>query len=533
MIRIKGLSLPVKHGSDAIERLVQKRLGIDKSLIASVRILRKSIDARRHSNIKSVYTVEVILSGVDPKSLKLPAGAEIVDDRSSEYVMPHRSQGAGGKIVIAGNGPAGLMAGLILARLGYKPTIIERGTSVDKRVKDVYDFWQSGRLDPESNVQFGEGGAGTFSDGKLTSQVRDKANRSRKVLEELVGAGAPAEIMYQSRPHIGTDNLIKVVSNIRKELIALGAEVHFESKLTEIHTENSRLIGLTVNGSRHIEAESLILAIGHSARDTFDMLHRSGAAMEAKPFSIGVRIEHPQALINKSQYNTAKCDSSLGSADYKLVHHCPNGRSAYTFCMCPGGEVIASSSQPGMVVTNGMSRYRRDMPNANSALLVGVVPEDFADSSPLAGIEFQRMWEKRAFILGGGDYFAPVQLVGDFLAGRASTALGTVAPSYTPGTTLCDLSDTLPDFVTETLRLALPQMDKKLRGFAMPEAVLTAVETRSSCPLRILRDESFQNPAIKGLFPAGEGAGYAGGIMSAAIDGIKAAEAVVLLREKG
>ncbi|MFI4912487.1 MAG: NAD(P)/FAD-dependent oxidoreductase [Sedimentisphaeraceae bacterium JB056] len=526
MIRIKALTLPYKHSHDAIEKLIVSKLKISRDNITAVNIIRKSIDARRKNQIKFVYTIDISLSGIDEKELKLPQNAELLSDKANLYIMP-KSAAEKKKTVIAGSGPAGLLAGLMLARLGYKPIIIERGKAVEDRIKDVYDFWKTGKLDPESNVQFGEGGAGTFSDGKLASQVKDKANRSRKVLSELIAAGAPEEIMYHARPHIGTDNLIKVVRNIRKEIISLGGEVLFESRLTSIKTKADRITGITINENTEIDTDNLILAIGHSARDTFEMLHESGVAMEAKPFSIGVRIEHKQGIINKSQYNTYETDPILGAADYKLVHHCPNGRSAYTFCMCPGGEVIASSSEAGMVATNGMSHYKRSLPNANSALLVGVTPADFASDSPLAGIEFQRKWERQAFVTGGSNYAAPVQLVGDFLASKASTCVAGVLPTYKPGFLSCDLAETLPDFVAQTLKLALPQLDKKLKGFASPGAVMTAIETRSSCPLRILRDETFQNPAIRGLYPAGEGAGYAGGIMSAAIDGIKIAEAII------
>lgn len=525
MIRLKAIALPYDHTTDAINRLATRQLGLSKGDIISIDIVKRSIDARRKSNIQAIYTAD-ITSSKDENTIKLPPNAEVITKESKQYKMPTGSD-KDKNIVIAGSGPCGLMAAIMLARLGYKPTIIERGKPVEERIKDVQDFWQKGILNPESNVQFGEGGAGTFSDGKLASQVKDKLNRSRKVLQELVTAGAPEEIMYQAKPHIGTDNLIKVVRNMRNEIISLGGKVLFETKLTGIKTTGGKISGVIINDSDCIDTENLILAIGHSSRDTFEMLHNSGATMEAKPFSIGVRIEHPQELINKSQYNFAQTDPILGAAEYKLVHHCPNGRSAYTFCMCPGGEVIASSSEPQMLVTNGMSHYRRNRPNANSALLVGITPADFSSDSPLAGIEFQRQWERKAFILGGSNYSAPVQLVGDFLRGKSSTSIASVKPSYTPGTTPCDISETLPQFVTDTLRLAIPQMDKKLRGFASDDAIMTAIESRSSCPLRILRDQSFQNPAIAGLYPAGEGAGYAGGIMSAAMDGIKVAEAVI------
>jgi hypothetical protein len=461
-----------------------------------------------------------------------------------------------------------LFAALALAQAGAKPILIERGKDVVRRVKDVQTFWKDGTLNPESNVPFGEGGAGTFSDGKLTTQIKDKHNRVRKVLEELVAAGAPEEILWQAKPHIGTDNLVRVVKHLREKILSLGGQVRFETKLTGLVVKDHRITGAVVSRvqgnagfqpalntaqagclrsvTETIATDGLVLALGHSARDTFEMLHQAGVTMELKPFSIGVRIEHPQALIDTAQYGKFAGHPRLGAADYKLVHHCQNGRSAYTFCMCPGGEVIAASSEPGGIVTNGMSVYRRNRPNANSALLVGVTPEDFVKFSildagpqiengklkmenkntPLAGIAFQRHWEQKAFAVGGRNYFAPVQLVGDFLNRKPSLYLGQIIPSYTPGVTPCDLAETLPAFVIETLRLAIPEMDKKLRGFAMPEAVMTAVESRSSCPLRILRDESFQSVSVRGLYPAGEGAGYAGGIISAAVDGLKIAEAL-------
>ncbi|MBN1980626.1 MAG: hypothetical protein JW795_03785, partial [Chitinivibrionales bacterium] len=373
---------------------------------------------------------------------------------------------------------------------------------------------------------FGEGGAGTFSDGKLVTQIKDKHHRVRKVLEEFVAAGAPQEILYQARPHIGTDKLVGIVKHLREKIISLGGQVRFDTKLTGVVIRNGRLTGAVVNDAETIETDTLVLALGHSARDTFEMLHDSGVPIQAKPFSIGVRIEHPQSLIDKAQYGRFAGHSALGAADYKLVHHGANGRSAYTFCMCPGGEVIACSSETGGVVTNGMSRYSRSQPNANSGLLVGIAPADFATENPLAGIEFQRKWEQKAFAIGGSHYAAPIQLVGDFLAGRSSFQIGQVQPSYTPAVTPCDLRDCLPEFVVETLKEAIVQMDKKLRGFAMNDAVMTAVETRSSSPVRILRDETYQSIAVKGLYPAGEGAGYAGGITSSAVDGIKVVEAI-------
>ncbi len=526
MIRLTGIVLPFDHSPEALVRGILEFLKISEREFLTYSIVRKSIDARRKSHIMAVYTLDVKVSN-EPELLGRFANSSsvgLVPDM--KYPMPVVSRWQGLSPLIVGSGPCGLFAALILAQWGAKPVLIERGKEVRTRIRDVRSFWDKGHLDPESNVQFGEGGAGTFSDGKLATQIKDKHNRCRKVLEELARAGAPDEILYQARPHIGTDHLVRVVQNIRQSIISAGGQVRFQTKLTSIQIRAGKLTGALVNGAERIETDTLVLAVGHSARDTFEMLHQQGIPIVAKSFSIGVRIEHPQAIIDKSQYGQSAGHPLLGPAEYKLVHHCPNGRSAYTFCMCPGGEVIASSSEPGQVVTNGMSGYSRNRPNANSALLAGVNPRDFGNSHVLAGIEFQRQWERKAFATGGGNYYAPVQLVGDFLAGAPSSRLGSVIPSYTPGTTPCDLAECLPDFVVETLRLALPQMDKQLRGFAAYDAVMTAVESRSSSPVRIIRDETYQSPAVKGLYPAGEGAGYAGGIISAAVDGIKIAEAI-------
>jgi uncharacterized FAD-dependent dehydrogenase len=422
-------------------------------------------------------------------------------------------------------GPAGLFAGLILAQMGFRPIILERGKAVKERTKDTWGLWRKHELNPESNVQFGEGGAGTFSDGKLYSQIKDPKHYSRKVLTEFVTAGAPEEIMYVSKPHIGTFRLVSMVEKMRENIIELGGEVRFESRVTNIEIEHKQMVGVTLANGEHIAARHVVLAIGHSARDTFEMLHSRGVYLEAKPFSVGFRIEHPQMLIDKARFGRNAGNPLLGAADYKLVHHASNGRSVYSFCMCPGGTVVAATSEIGRVVTNGMSQYSRNERNANSGIVVGITPEDFP-GNPLAGIEFQRKWESRAFDLGGGNYNAPGQLVGDFIAGKPSTALGAVLPSYTPGVTLCDLSTVLPDYVIEAVREALPAFDKKIKGFAMRDAMLTGVETRTSSPVRIKRDKSYQSINTKGLYPTGEGAGYAGGIMSAAVDGIEVAEAV-------
>lgn len=526
MIRIRDIRLPFDHPEERLAGRVLERLGISECELVGFTVAHKSVDARRKNRILAVYTVDAELKDEAAVLCRFPEDIRISQTPSLEYQMPKVGSVSGRNPVVVGSGPCGLFATLVLAQLGLRPLLIERGKEVGSRVKDVYRFWREGQLDPDSNVQFGEGGAGTFSDGKLTTQIKDKYNRSRKVLDEFVRAGAPEEILYQARPHIGTDNLVQIVKHLRHTILSLGGQVRFETKLTDIHIKDSAVAGVVLNGSEIFETDTVVLAVGHSARDTFEMLAQLGIPIEAKPFSIGVRIEHPQSLINTAQYGRFASHPRLEPADYKLVNHCENGRSAYTFCMCPGGEVIASSSEPGGVVTNGMSSYSRNRPNANSALLVGIGPQDFGGPGPLAGIEFQRKWEQKAFETGGGNYFAPVQLVGDFLAGRPSRSPGRVAPSYTPGTTLCNLAECLPEFVVETLRAAVVQMDKKLNGFAMHEAVMTAVESRSSSPVRIVRDEGFQSPAAEGLYPAGEGAGYAGGIISSAIDGIKIAEAI-------
>jgi uncharacterized FAD-dependent dehydrogenase len=526
MIRIRDIRLPFDHPEEGLAGRILERLGIAGHELVGFTVAHKSIDARRKNSILAVYTIDAQLKDEAAVLRRFPEDIHVFQTPSLEYPMPAVRAVSGRSPVVVGSGPCGLFAALVLAQLGLKPILIERGKDVRSRVKDVYRFWREGQLDPESNVQFGEGGAGTFSDGKLTTQIRDKDNRSRKVLDEFVKAGAPEEILYQARPHIGTDNLVRIVKHLRHTILSLGGQVRFETKLTGVHVRNGAVAGVIVNDSETIETDTLVLAVGHSARDTFEMLAKLNVPIEAKPFSIGVRIEHPQSVINTAQYGRFASHRLLEPADYKLVHHCPSGRSAYTFCMCPGGEVIASSSEAGGVVTNGMSVYSRNRPNANSALLVGIGPRDFGSTDPLAGIGFQRKWEQKAFEVGGRNYFAPVQLVGDFLAGRPSRSLGGIAPSYTPGTTLCNLAECLPEFVAETLRAAIVQMDKKLNGFAMHDAVMTAVESRSSSPVRIVRDETFQSPAAEGLYPAGEGAGYAGGIISSAIDGVKIAEVI-------
>jgi len=525
MIRVSGIKLSLDEDDQSLLKKAAKKLRVAGGEIRGLRIFRQSVDARKSEMIFFVYTVDVelknerdVLSRIKDKDVSL------TPDLEYRFVVPGDDL-LDCRPVVAGTGPAGLFAGLLLARQGYSPILLERGADVDTRTQIVRTFWETGRLDPECNVQFGEGGAGTFSDGKLTTLIRDR--RCRWIIEELIGAGAPAEIAYSYKPHVGTDILKTVVKNLREKIIDLGGEVRFQSRLTDLIIEDNTLRGVVVNGTGKLEAGALILAIGHSARDTFAMIHERGLTMTPKPFSIGVRIEHPQELIDRVQYKQFSGHPRLGPAEYKLAYHSPGGRSAYTFCMCPGGTVVAAASEEGGVVTNGMSDYARDGVNANSALLVGVNPEDFGSTHPLAGVEFQRRWEKKAFDLGGGNYGAPVQLVGDFLADRPTMALGGVKPSYTGPVALSELKNCLPDYVISTLREAMAHFDRKLEGFARPDAVLTGVETRTSSPVRIVRDDHCCS-SVAGLYPAGEGAGYAGGIISAAVDGMRVAEQVIM-----
>ena len=429
--------------------------------------------------------------------------------------------------VVIGFGPCGIFAALLLAQMGLKPIVLERGKAVRERTQDTWALWRKKILNPESNVQFGEGGAGTFSDGKLWSQVKDPKFYGRKVLHEFVKAGAPEEILYVSKPHIGTFRLVGMVEKIRQEIINLGGEVRFGQKVIGFDIDNHVLQGLHMESGEYLRADHVVLALGHSARDTFEKLLDAGVYMEAKPFSVGFRIEHPQSLIDRARLGPHAGHPLIGAADYKLVHHAKNGRSVYSFCMCPGGTVVAATSEPNRVVTNGMSQYSRNERNANAGIVVGIDPSDYP-GGPLAGIAFQRELESRAFILGGSNYQAPGQLVGDFLQGKPSTEFGGVVPSYKPGVHLTDLATSLPGYAIEAIREAIPAFEKKIKGFAMPDAVLTGVETRTSSPLQIKRGPDYQSINTKGLYPAGEGAGYAGGIMSAGIDGIKVAEAIAL-----
>jgi hypothetical protein len=523
-LRITQIKLPLDHTSDDLRMAAAEYLGIDPSRIETIHVRRQSIDARKRNAVFFVYSldVELVLETALSPSVKYTPSPDL-----SYCLPPPAPEGLISRPVVVGAGPCGLFAALILARCGYCPLVLDRGRPAGERTRDVNRFWETGILDPESNVQFGEGGAGTFSDGKLNTGIKDKNNRCRKVLEEFVAAGAPEDILFAGHPHMGTDLLVSIVQTIRQTIIDLGGEVRFQARVTGLQIEEGRLCGLVVNDHEEIVTDHVILAIGHSARDTFELLRSHGVAMEQKPFSLGCRIEHPQSLVDKALYGTQAGHPKLGPAPYNLVHHCKGDRSVYTFCMCPGGQVIAAASGPGEVVTNGMSLRARSGENANAALLVGVTTSDLPGDDPLAGVEFQRRWETRAFELGGGDFRAPAQLVGDFLQGVESKILGRVEPSYTPGVRLCDLAQCLPEYAAAAMREAIVALDRKLKGFARPDAVLTGVETRSSSPVRILRDPGLESVSIRGLYPAGEGAGYAGGITSSAVDGIRAAEMVV------
>ncbi|MBN2857168.1 MAG: hypothetical protein JXN63_02080 [Candidatus Delongbacteria bacterium] len=527
MLRIKNLKLPVDHSEEDIKNSIIRKLRIKKAVQISFRIIKRSLDARKKDNLLYVYSVEV--DTAEEKSILLNIqkykDVDRVTESGSEEIR-HAPANLKFRPVIIGCGPCGLFAALMLSGAGYNPVIIERGRKVRERSADTFRFWKDGIFDPESNVQFGEGGAGTFSDGKLNTQIRDPKNYKAKVLNELVRAGAPSEIEYAAKPHVGTFRLVKVVENLRNKISASGGEFLFGKKVTDIVSDDGEITGVRLEDDTLIEGTHFIFAIGHSARDTFRMLHKRGVRFEPKPFSVGFRIEHPQSVINEAVLGD-KGGGPLGAAEYKLVHHCSNGRSVYSFCMCPGGRVVAAASEEGRVVTNGMSQYTRDEQNANSALVVGVKPDDFSEGE-LGGMEFQDMLEKNAFILGGSDYSAPAQLVGDFLNGVASSRAGTVTPTYMPGVRYTDLSSALPEYVISALREAIAAFDKQIKGFSMHDAVLTGVETRTSSPVRIVRGDDMQSVTLKGFYPGGEGAGYAGGIMSAAIDGIKIAESVAM-----
>ncbi|MGE8464518.1 NAD(P)/FAD-dependent oxidoreductase [Pseudomonas putida] len=528
MLRITELKLPLDHPDEALREAIVQRLGISDEQLLSFNLFKRSYDARKkNSELLFIYTIDLEASNEAELLRKFEDDRNIgvAPDVTYRYVGQAPAELEQRPIVV-GFGPCGIFAGLLLAQMGFKPIILERGKEVRQRTKDTWGLWRKSELNPESNVQFGEGGAGTFSDGKLYSQIKDPLHHGRKVLVEFVKAGAPDEILYINKPHIGTFRLTGMVEQMRQEIIALGGEVRFQQKVTDLLTDEGQLTGVVLESGEQLQSRHVVLALGHSARDTFRMLHAKGVYMEAKPFSVGFRIEHPQTLIDKARLGKYAGHPKLGAADYKLVYHAKNGRSVYSFCMCPGGTVVAATSEPGRVVTNGMSQYSRNERNANSGIVVGIDPERDYPGGPLAGIELQERLEAHAYVMGGSNYQAPAQLVGDFVAGRPSTALGSVEPSYKPGVTLGDLAPSLPDFAIEAIREALPAFDRQIKGYNLHDAVLTGIETRTSSPLRITRGEDFQSLNMKGLFPAGEGAGYAGGILSAGVDGIRIAEAV-------
>jgi len=536
MLRITELRLPLEHPPEALKTAIAKRLNIAADDIEDLAVFKRSHDARKASALMFIYTVDVTVRDEAAVLKKLSGDPKVTltPDTSYHFVGSAPAE-LKSRPVVVGFGPAGIFAALILAQMGFRPIVLERGKAVRERTQDTWGLWRKNVLNPESNVQFGEGGAGTFSDGKLYSQIKDPRHLGRKVLEEFVKAGAPAEILYVAKPHIGTFRLVGMVETMRHEIEALGGEIRFQQRVSGLHIEHGQVRGVRLASGEEIASEHVVLALGHSARDTFAMLHETGVFVEAKPFSVGFRIEHPQSLIDKARLGPHAGNPLLGAADYKLVHHAANGRAVYSFCMCPGGTVVAATSEPNCVVTNGMSQYSRNERNANAGIVVNVSPEDFGGDAqhPLAGIAFQRKLEAHAFELGGGNYEAPGQLVGDFLAGRPSTQLGSVTPSYKPGVHLTDLATALPSYAIDAMREALPAFGRQIRGFDMADAVLTGVETRTSSPLRITRGEDCQSLNVKGLYPAGEGAGYAGGILSAGVDGIKVAEALALDMLKG
>ena len=536
MLRLTEIKLPLDHTDDALRAAIISRLGIAPESLLHYTVFRRAVDARKRSAIHLIYTLDVQVAdeaAFQSSFRKANKNNKLQNTPDTSYqFVAHAPEGISRRPVVIGTGPCGLFAGLLLAQMGFRPIILERGKAVRERTQDTWGLWRKSVLNAESNVQFGEGGAGTFSDGKLYSQIKDSRYLGRKVLTEFVKAGAPEEILYVSKPHIGTFRLVGMVETMRASIEALGGEFRFQCKVTDIVIENGQVRGVVLAGGEHIASDHVVLAVGHSARDTFHMLHQRGVYVEAKPFSVGFRIEHPQSLIDRARYGNYAGHKILGAADYKLVHHCKNGRSVYSFCMCPGGTVVAATSEEGRVVTNGMSQYSRNERNANAGIVVGIKPEDYP-GGVLAGIDFQRHWESAAYEAGGRNYNAPAQCVGDFLAGRASTALGEVTPSYKPGVTMTDLATCIPDYAIDAIREALPAFDRQIKGFAMDDAVLTGVETRTSSPIRIKRNAVYESINTRGLYPAGEGAGYAGGILSAAVDGIEVAEAVALRMVKG
>jgi uncharacterized FAD-dependent dehydrogenase len=546
MLRITELRLPLDHAEDALRPAVVRRLGIADDDLVSFTVFRRAYDARKKSAILLIYTVDCEVR--DPAAVLAahPGDQHLKPAPDTRYRFVGHAPGdffaqERPRPLVVGFGPCGIFAALLLAQMGLRPIVLERGKEVRQRTQDTWGLWRRGVLDPESNVQFGEGGAGTFSDGKLWSQISDPRHLTRKVLAEFVKSGAPEEILFVSKPHIGTFRLVSMVEKMRAEIVALGGEIRFGQQVTDVLIERdgdgSHIRGVTLASGEQLRADHVVLALGHSARDTFVMLHERGVYMEAKPFSVGFRIEHPQGVIDRARFGPNAGNPILGAADYKLVHHAGNGRSVYSFCMCPGGTVVAATSEPERVVTNGMSQYSRNERNANAGIVVGISPQDYRQDglaggavSPLDGMRFQRIWESRAYELGEGGYQAPGQLVGDFLKKQRSTVLGKVLPSYKPGVRLTELSqpgrESLPVYVLDAIREAIPAFERQIAGFARPDAMLTGVETRTSSPLRLTRNRQYQSLNVRGLYPAGEGAGYAGGIMSAGVDGIEVAEAV-------
>ena len=520
-LMITDLRLPLEGGMEELKRMAARKVGISATEFIKFKITKEAIDARRKPDVSRVYSV--LAEVTDNMSYRKGSGVREVTDVPEEPLIPGHME-MDGRPVVVGSGPAGIFAALTLAAEGYRPLVLERGESVEERAVAVDAYWEGGVLNPESNVQFGEGGAGTFSDGKLTTRINDR--RCEKVLQQFYQAGAAEEILYKAKPHIGSDVLRLVVANMRRRLLELGGEIRFGAKVTSLLIIGGRTAGVVVNGNEEMKAGVVVLAIGHSARDTFSSLLQSEVSMVQKPFSVGVRIEHPQEMINLAQYGAVGSNTVLGAADYQLFYK-TGGRTAYSFCMCPGGVVVASASEPDTIVTNGMSYFKRDRENANSAFVVSVEPGDFGSSHALAGVEFQRIWEKKAFQVGGSKGAAPAQRLADFMEGRASEAFGSVRPSYTGNVTLTDLNNCLPGFVTAPMKEAVTYFNRRLKGFAMGDAVLTGVETRTSSPVRMTRGDTLEAVGITGLYPAGEGAGYAGGIVSAAVDGMRIAEQII------
>jgi uncharacterized FAD-dependent dehydrogenase len=528
VIRISELALPLDYPPDALRKAVLKRLQIRDADLIEVNLFKRSYDARKKSAIKFVCIVDVAVGDESAVLQRFARDAHVKPAPDTAYHPVARAPAElRERPLVVGFGPGGLFAALLLAQMGFRPIVLERGRDVRRRTQDTWALWRRNILTPESNVQFGEGGAGLFSDGKLYSQIKDPKFYGRKVMREFVKAGAPEEILFVSKPHIGTFRLTGVVERMRAEIVALGGEVRFESKVTDLLIEGGQVEGVMLENGESLRGRQVVLALGHSSRDTLRMLERRGVFLEAKPFAVGFRIEHPQSMIDAARFGRFAGHPELGAADYKLVHHAANGRAVYSFCMCPGGTVVAATSEVGRVVTNGMSQYSRNERNANAGIVVAINPEPDYPGGPLAGVELQERLESKAFELGGGDYSAPGQLVGDFVRGAPSTSLGSVTPSYTPGVRLGDLAPTLPEYAIEAIREALPMFGRQIAGFDRDDAVLTGVESRTSSPVRITRDdETFQSLNVRGLYPCGEGAGYAGGILSAGVDGIKVAEAV-------